>query len=91
MIAAGARGDLSELIRTHSLPPNTAARVQRSLRLLREFPRAGAELSGRYADRRFVLGPWRWMIIVYRCYEDLDLVAVVAIFDGRSSASPRAR
>jgi hypothetical protein len=34
---------------------------------------------------RFVLGPWRWMLIVYVFDEAQDRVAIVTIQDGRSS------
>lgn len=38
-------------------------------------------------DFRFVLGPWRWMLIVYAYDEVEDTVAVVTIQDGRSSTA----
>ncbi len=34
---------------------------------------------------RFVLGPWRWMLVVYVRDEDLDRVAIVSIQDARRS------
>jgi len=34
-----------------------------------------------------VLGPWRWMLIVYAYLEVEDRVVVVTIQDARSSAS----
>ena len=80
--------DLDRLIRTHSLPGDTKERVRRSLRPLGRFPLLGAELEGRWAGFRFVLGPWRWMVIVYSFDEESDRVAVVTIQDGRSA--PRA-
>lgn len=43
-----------------------------------------------FASRRFVLGPWRWMIIVYSHHPDEDVVAVLAVVDGRTSTSPLA-
>jgi len=82
--------DLRELIQSHRLPEDTPERVRRSLRPLEEFPELGAELRGSLAPRRFLLGPWRWMIVVYRYYADRDLVAILAIVDGRSSRSPSA-
>jgi hypothetical protein len=48
----------------------------------------GAELSGRWAGFRFLLGPWRWMILVYVYFEAEDRVVVVTIQDGRSCRSP---
>ena len=89
-LAAAAADDLDRLILTHSLPANTKARLQRSLRPLERFPLLGAELGGRWTNFRFVLGPWRWMVIVYAYLEDEDRVVVVTIQDGRSSAGPTA-
>lgn len=37
-----------------------------------------------------MLGPWRWMVIVYVYLEDEDRVVVVTIQDGRSSAAATA-
>lgn len=89
-IAAAAAEDLDRLIHTHSLPTNTKERVQRTLRPLERFPLLGAELGGRWDTFRFVLGPWRWMVIVYAYLEDEDRVVVVTIQDGRSSTAPTA-
>jgi plasmid stabilization system protein ParE len=89
-LAAAAADDLDRLILTHSLPANTKARLQRSLRPLERFPLLGAELGGRWTNFRFVLGPWRWMVVVYAYLEDEDRVVVVTIQDGRSSAGPTA-
>jgi plasmid stabilization system protein ParE len=89
-LGAAAVEDLDRLILTHSLPANTKARVQRTLRPLERFPLLGAELGGRWENLRFVLGPWRWMVIVYAYLEDEDRVVVVTIQDGRSSAAPTA-
>jgi plasmid stabilization system protein ParE len=89
-LAAAAAEDLDRLILTHSLPANTKPRLQRSLRPLERFPLLGAELGGRWTNFRFVLGPWRWMVVVYAYLEDQDRVVVVTIQDGRSSAGPTA-
>ena len=82
--------DLRALIRTHRLPENTTERVKRSIRPLADFPELGAELSGAFAPWRFLLGPWRWMIGIYRFDAGSDLVAILAIVDGRTSTSPTA-
>jgi plasmid stabilization system protein ParE len=79
--------DLARLIHTHSLPESTKGRVARSLRALAQFPQMGAELSGRWAGFRFLLGRWRWMVLVYVYFEAEDRVVVVTIQDGRSSRS----
>jgi hypothetical protein len=36
-----------------------------------------------------LLGPWRWMVVVYHYDEALDQVAIVTIPDARSARSPR--
>ena len=79
--------NLDTLIRTLSLPQNTRDRVKSSLRPLSRFPLLGAPLEGRWADFRFVLGPWRWMLIVYVYDEATDRVAVVTIQDARSAVA----
>jgi plasmid stabilization system protein ParE len=90
VVTHAAARDLRDLIQTHHLPENTIERVKRSIRPLEDFPELGAELGGELAPRRFLLGPWRWMIVVYRFYPERDLVAVLAIVDGRTSTSPTA-
>lgn len=90
VVTEAAARDLRDLIRSHQLPGNTVGRVGRSLRPLAEFPELGATLGGDLAPRRFILGPWRWMIVVYRFYPESDLVAILAFVDGRTSTSPAA-
>jgi plasmid stabilization system protein ParE len=85
-LTATAVEDLDNLIRTHSLPADTKARVRRALQPLRDFPRLGPELPGRWQGYRFLLGPWRWLIIVYALIEDDSRVVVVTIQDARSAA-----
>ena len=75
------------MIITHSLPSDTKERVRRSLRQLEQFPRIGRQLEGRWAPLRFILGPWRWMLIIYSYEEPDDLVLVVAFQAARSSAA----
>jgi hypothetical protein len=36
---------------------------------------------------RFILGPWRWMLIVCASLEDGDRVIVVGIHDARTSGA----
>jgi len=83
-LSAAAVEDLDTLIRSHSLPRDTRDRVQRSVRPLGRFPLLGAPLTGRWSGLRFVLGPWRWMVLVY-VHLDADRVVIVTIQDGRSS------
>jgi plasmid stabilization system protein ParE len=85
VLAEAALEDLESLISSHSLPPDTRERVKRSLRPLQDFPYLGAPLSGRWEGFRFLLGPWRWMLIVYEDLEDEQTVVIVTIQDGRSS------
>ncbi len=89
-LSSAAFEDLDELIRTHSLPADTRARVARSLRPLERFPLLGPKLTGRWTGMRFVLGPWRWLLLVYAVFEEEDRVVVVAVQDARSSTSATA-
>lgn len=41
-------------------------------------------------DLRFLLGPWRWMILVYGYDAERDRAVVVTIQDARSSESATA-
>ena len=85
--AVAAVEDLEDLIRTHSLPADTRVRVVRSLRSLVQFPKIGPALTGRWEGFRFILGPWRWLILVYVYDEAEDRVVVVTIQDARSSTA----
>ncbi|MGZ5213937.1 MAG: hypothetical protein ACXWXM_09515 [Actinomycetota bacterium] len=84
-LATAAVEDLEHLIRSHNLPLDTPERVKHSIAPLERLPLLGAELRGRWSDFRFLLGPWRWMILVYVVLEN-DRVIVVTIQDGRSSS-----
>jgi hypothetical protein len=86
-LARGAVEDLDALIRTHSLPSDTRDRVARSLRPLERFPLMGPALGGRWEGFRFLLGPWRWLLLVYVYLEAEDRVVVVTIQDARSATS----
>jgi plasmid stabilization system protein ParE len=82
--------DLVHLESTHSLPHDTRDRVRRSVRALARFPRLGRLLEGGGWDGfRFVLGPWRWMVIVCQYDEAADRVVVVTVQDGRASTAAR--
>jgi hypothetical protein len=89
-LAATAVDDLDALIRTHSLPGDTRTRVARSLRPLATFPLLGPALTGRWDGFRFVLGPWRWLLLVYVYLEEEDRVVVVTVQDARASTAPTA-
>ena len=88
VVAPAASDALEALIRTHSLPADTRKRVARSLRRLERFPELGRELTvGRWSGYRVILGPWRWLIILYKLDADAGTVMVPAFEDGRSSAA----
>ena len=89
-VAEAAVEDLEQMIFTHSLPSDTKARVRRCTEALKQFPLLGAALTGRWEGSRFLLGRWRWMVIVYAFLEEEDRVVIVTIQDGRSAASPSA-
>jgi plasmid stabilization system protein ParE len=78
---------LDRMIVTHSLPVDTRERVQRSLRVLERFPSIGRELDERWGGLRVIVGPWRWLLIVYVYEQSVGRVLVVAIQDARSSAA----
>jgi hypothetical protein len=79
--------DLERMILTHSLPADTKVRVARSLTLLSRFPLLGRQLEGRWRPFRFIIGPWRWMLIVYVYEEPDDVVLVLTVQDARSSTA----
>lgn len=79
---------LDRLIVSHSLPADTKARFRRSIEPLETFPRLGRELEGGgYDGLRFVLGPWRWMVVVYEYDDKDDAVGVLTVQDARSSTA----
>ena len=90
IVTPQARRDVDEAISALNLPDDTWARIARSLRPLEMFPLAGPKLGGRWAPTRFVLGPWSWMILLYRYEQPSDRVYVVAMHDGRSATSATA-
>ncbi len=85
VVTATAERNIRSLIDTHSLPTSTDKRIRASLEPLRHFPLLGSALGGRWAGYRFILGPWRWMLVVYTYDERLDRVEVFTIQDGRSA------
>jgi hypothetical protein len=87
LVAPAAATDLERLMVTHSLPLDTFARVSKSIEPLAQLPLLGASLVGRWHNYRFVLGPWRWMLIIYAYDGDADIVAIATIQDARSSTA----
>lgn len=90
IVTPQAQRDVRQVIASLNLPDDTWSRVVRSLGVLETFPLGGAELRGRWAPTRFVLGPWPWMILLYRYEEPSDQVFVVAMHDARSMTSATA-
>jgi len=86
-LTARAIEGLDRLIITHSLPVDTYARVYRSLSLLERFPKIGRKVVGRWDQLRFILGPWRWLLVVYVYDEERELVSILTIQDARSSGA----
>jgi len=89
-VARAAVEDLDRLIDVLSLPRTTRERVRSSLTPPARFPLIGTELTGEWSDFRFVLGPWRWMLIVYVVLDEGNRVVVVTIQDARSARAATA-
>lgn len=89
VVTEAAVRSLSALIDSHSLPEDTPARVRRILSPLERFPLLGSALDPDSPELRFLLGPWRWLVIVYTFRPSDDVVAVLAFEDGRSAQSSR--
>lgn len=87
VITPTASADLARMIRTHSLPPDTMTRFKHSVAALSQFPLIGAALRDRWSAYRFVLGPWRWMIIVYVFDRSTDQVAIVTVQDAQTAGA----
>lgn len=79
--------DLDRLIAVLTLPADTRERVRRCLQPLRELPRLGPALTGRWHGLRFLTGPWRWMLLVYAYHPDTDRVVIPTAQDARSSSA----
>ena len=90
VVTARAERDIRDLIRSHDLPPNSPERFRRVLEPLAAFPELGATVGGIFANQRFVLGRWRWMIVIYEIDEAADTVLILRVVDGRTSSSPLA-
>lgn len=76
---------LERLTLTHNLPADTKERFKRSIASLERFPLMGRALERQLAGRRFLLGPWRWTIIVYRHDEETGEVRILTVEDARTS------
>ncbi|HZO98628.1 MAG TPA: type II toxin-antitoxin system RelE/ParE family toxin [Gaiellaceae bacterium] len=88
VVSPTAENALARLIDTHSLPPDTKGRFKRSVAPLADFPQLGRPLEGGgYDGLRFVLGPWRWMVVLYEHDGDADVVRILLVEDARSSTA----
>lgn len=87
LVSPRARRNLERLIATHSLPVSTTRRFVASVEHLADFPAIGAPLGGRWTGYRFILGPWRWLLIVYEYRELEDVVGIVTVQDARSAGA----
>jgi plasmid stabilization system protein ParE len=87
IVTPQAQRDIDDAIALLKLPGDTWSRVHRSLRVVETFPQSGRALEGRWEDARFVLGPWCWMVLLYRYEESSERVYVIAMHDARSSSS----
>jgi hypothetical protein len=87
LVAPAAAEDLRLLIARLHLPGDTRARVRDRLSQLARFPESGDELTGRWQGFRYILGPWRWLLIVFAYDQDADQVNVATIQDARTAES----
>jgi len=87
IVTPRAERDVEEAIASLNLPADSWTRIVRSLRVLETFPSGGRALQGKWSGTRMVLGPWPWMLLIYRYDEVADEVRVVAMHDARSAAS----
>ncbi len=89
IVAPTAAEDLRLLIERLHLPGDTRSRVRDRLGQLARFPESGEGLTGRWQGFRYVLGPWRWMLVVFTYDGDADQVSVVTIQDSRTAQSAK--
>jgi plasmid stabilization system protein ParE len=90
LVSPRANADLDELIERHDLPADTRERVRRRLQRLGTFPRTGQKLPDNWEGFRYILGPWRWMLIVFLFDEGADEVIIVTIQDSRTASAATA-
>jgi len=91
VVSPTAKKNLSRIITTHHLPPDSRTRVRNRIQALADFPLMGSRLGGRWDGFRFILGPWPWMLIVYSWDREEDQVNVVTIEDARMADSATSR
>jgi plasmid stabilization system protein ParE len=84
VLSVDARRDLDEIISSHHLPSDTPIRVRQRLAPLAMYPLIGPALGVTY---RYLLGPWSWMLLVYRVDQPRGTVVVTAIKDVRRAGA----
>jgi hypothetical protein len=89
VVAPTAAEDLRLLIERLHLPGDARSRVRSRLRQLARFAESGEALTGRWHGFRYLVGPWRWMLIVFAYDRGADQVNVVTIQDSRTAASAK--
>lgn len=87
VVTEQAARDPDLLIEFLTLPESTGDRVRNRLVLLSRAPAAGKSLGPPFGAARWIVGPWKWMVIVYVFDASDDRVDVVAFQDGRSHAA----
>lgn len=87
VVTEEARRELSTLINSRHLPGDARGRVASSLQPLASHPMIGPALRGTWEGYRFVLGPWPWMLLVYRVDVERDTVLVASIQDARRAGT----
>lgn len=87
LVAPGAWRTFATMTETHRLPPTAKMRVVARINALATFPERGRALDGRWTGFRYVLGPWPWMLIIYRVDAERSVVQVAAIQDARRAAA----
>ena len=86
-VVPAASAHLDEMIEVLTLPDDTRDRVRNSLGPIATFPHSGQALPDDARGRRYIGGPWPWMLIVYRYDADRDTVVVLAIEDRRQATT----
>ena len=87
VVTEEARRELDVLISSRRLPRDTRGRIRNSLEPLRLHPMIGPALGGVREGYRFVLGPWPWMLLVYRVDLEHDTVLIASIQDARQAGA----
>ncbi len=90
-LTATAARNIDALIETHELPADTLARVLGSLEPLATFPLGGRALRGVWEGFRLLIGPWPWMLFIYRYDEPANRVLVITVQDARRASSATTR